>query len=251
MSDSIQFDKIVDKAKSDAAILGLFLVGSRGKGFENEQSDYDIVMIAKDDVVNSLKSEYEDKKAEDIDLSIYSLSDFINYAAWGSSNAWDRYDFANTKILVDKTENLSEIIKEKGIIPSDKLNEFIDWCIDGYVNGVFRSVKSMHKKNTLGVHLEAVNSILDLLTLVYALNGRHRPFLGYVEKELLVRPLEILPWSITEFIQKIKNVLETADLKTQQELLKGIEKLCRENGHGRVFDSWQGKDKWAMEYNPE
>ena len=93
--------------------------------------------------------------------------------------------------------------------------------------------------------------MLDLLTLVFGMNGRHRPFLGYVEKELKMYPLQNLPWQPKEFVEKIKFVLETADLKTQQELLSGIEKMSREMGHGHMFDGWEGKDKWTMEFEPK
>ena len=82
------------------------------------------------------------------------------------------------------------------------------------------------------------------------MNGRHRPFLGYAQKELEKYPLENLPWSSEEFVKKVKTVLETADLETQQELLKGIEKMSREIGHGHMFDGWEGKDRWTMEFKP-
>jgi hypothetical protein len=109
-------------------------------------------------------------------------------------------------------------------------------------------VKCIRNGNKLGAHIEAANSMLDLLTAVFAMNGRHRPFLSYTEKELKTYPLEHLPWPSDEFVTKIQKVLETADLETQQELLKGVEKMAREMGYGAVFDAWEGKDKWAMEY---
>ena len=243
------YDVILKEAQENPDILGLILVGSRGKGFENEYSDYDMVMVAKDEAVGALKEKYDD--AENVDLSVYSLSDFEKHAGWDNPKAWDRYNYAHTKILVDKTEVIPKVIGEKGVIPPEKLKAFIDWWIDGYVNGVFRSVKCIRNGNQFGAHLEAVNSILELLTLIFALNGRHRPFLGYVQKELEAYPLEYLPWSPAEFVLKIKRVLETADLKTQQELLIGIEKMSRDMGHGKMFDGWEGKDKWAMTFNSE
>lgn len=118
------------------------------------------------------------------------------------------------------------------------------------MNGVFRSVKCIRNGNQFGAHLEAVNSILDLLTLIFAMNGRHRPFLGYVQKELEAYPLERLPWSTSEFVEKMSRVLSDADLKTQQELLIGVEKMARDMGHGHMFDGWEGKDKWTMTFKP-
>jgi GrpB-like predicted nucleotidyltransferase (UPF0157 family)/predicted nucleotidyltransferase len=242
------FEEILKEAQEQNDILGLILVGSRGKGFENEYSDYDVVMIVKDEVANVLSEKYKQKSFKDVDLSVQSLSDFKKYADWDSQEIWDRYNYAHCKVLVDKTDSIQKLIEEKGHIPADKLNKFIDYWIDGYVNGVFRSIKCIRNNNFLGAHLEASNSMLDLLTLIFAFNGKHRPFLGYVQKELETYPLQDLPWPPVEFIQKIEQVLANADLKTQQELLVGIEKMSRENGHGHMFDGWEGKDKWAMTF---
>ncbi|HEY1710923.1 MAG TPA: hypothetical protein VGG10_21845 [Rhizomicrobium sp.] len=146
---------------------------------------------------------------------------------------------------------LADLAAEKGRIPPDKLSEAIDTAIDAYVNGVYRAVKCIRNDNVLGAQLEAANSMLDLLTLIFALNGRHRPFLGYFEKELALYPLDDLPWSPAAFIGAIRRVLESADLETQQMLLIGMEAFCRARGHGRIFDSWNGKDRWAMTYRPQ
>lgn len=245
------YEKILQDAYENDDIIGLVLVGSRGKGFENEYSDYDMVMIVKDEAAKEVHDKYEPLALDNVDLNVYSLTDFKKHAGWESPDAWDRYSYAHVKILVDKTDNLPDLIKEKGHIPQEKQKEFIEWWIDGYVNGVFRSVKCIRNGNQFGAHLEAVNSILDLLILVFGMNGRHRPFLSYVEKELNAYPLEHLPWSSNEFVAKIKKVLETADLEAQQELLKGVEKMSREMGYGNMFDGWEGKDKWTMEFQPE
>jgi predicted nucleotidyltransferase len=245
----VGYEDILKEAEEDPNVLGLILVGSRGKSFDNEHSDYDIVMVVKNDEAVVLKKKYDGMALENVDLSVYSLPDFRSYAGWESPESWDRYNYAHVKILVDKSDGeLEKLLQEKGYIPPEKLPKFIDRWIDGYVNGVFRSVKCIRNNNTFGAHLEAVNSMLDLLTLVFAMNGRHRPFLGYVQKELETYPVEHLPWSPSEFVQKIQHVLEAADLKTQQELLKGMEKMGREMGHGHMFDGWEEKDKWTMTF---
>lgn len=246
------YEKALEEAKNNSDIIGFILVGSRGKGFENEHSDYDAVMVVKDEAAKAIHEKYEAQTLDNVDLSVRSFSDFKTFAAWETPESWDRYNYAHVKILVDKTDGeLEKIVQEKGHIPKDRLDKFIDWWIDGYVNGVYRSVKCIRNGNQFGAHIEAANSMLDLLTLVFAMNGRHRPFLGYVEKELKSYPLEHLPWSSDEFIAKMKKVLETADLQTQQELLTGIEKMSREMGHGHMFDGWEGKDKWTMTFKPD
>lgn len=243
------YEGIVEDAQANPAILGLLLSGSRGKGFENAYSDYDLILIAADEAVAALRQKYAD--APDIDLMVCTLAQFRGYAAWDSPHAWDRYTFAHIKVLSDKTGELAGWAAEKGRIPPDRLSGVIDIAIDAYVNGVYRAVKCIRNDNALGARLEAANSMLDLLTLVFALNGRHRPFLGYFEKELALYPLDDLPWSPAAFIGAIKRVLDSADLETQQMLLIGMEAFCRARGHGHVFDSWNGKDRWTMTWRSQ
>jgi hypothetical protein len=243
------YEDILEDARTNPAILGLILSGSRGKGFENAYSDYDLIMIAAGDAVATFRAKYAG--ARDIDLTVCSLAQFRDYAQWGSAEAWDRYTFAHVKVLVDKTGTLAGLAAEKGRIPPDKLAGAIDTAIDAYVNGVYRAVKCIRNGNALGARLEAANAMLDLLTLVFALNGRHRPFLGYLEKELSLYPLDELPWSVDAFAGAIARVLDSADLETQQMLLADTEKFCRARGHGHMFDSWSGKDRWTMTWRPQ
>jgi len=248
-SKSEKFNQLLERVKVDVNIIGFFLIGSRGKSFENEHSDYDPIIIVKDDLVKILKDEFMKQKSEDIDLNVMSLSEFKDYAKWGSTFAWDRYAFLHVKAIVDKTGEVQKLIEEKGLIPESERHNFIADSLDGYINQVFRSIKCIRNNNILGARLEASVSIPCLLDLVFALENRPKPFSGYLEKELKVYPLKKLPWPTDEFLQKILFILSTADIKTQQEFLKKIEILLRAEGFGKVFDEWKGKDKWAMTYN--
>lgn len=248
---SEKFNQLLERAKTDANVIGLFLVGSRGKGFDNEHSDYDIKIITSDEVEETYNKEFSILKSIDLDLSVMSLTNFKDYAEWNTPFAWDRYTFLHVKTLIDKTGEIQRLIDEKGVIPEKERHDFIFEAIDGYLNHVFRSVKCFRNQNIAGARLEASASIPYLLDVVFALHGRPKPFLGYLEKELDSYPLEKLPWKADEFIQKILFIISTADLATQQELLKTVEIWSRQEGFNDVFDPWGGKDKWAMTYRPQ
>ena len=248
---SEKFNQLLERAKTDDNIIGLFLVGSRGKGFDNEHSDYDIKIITNDEVAETYNKEYAILKSADIDLVVMSLSELKSYAEWNSPFAWDRYTFSHVKTLIDKTGEIQKIIDQKGLIPEKERHDFIANSLDGYINQVFRSIKCFRNQNILGARLEASVSIPCLLDLVFALHSRPKPFFGYLEKELNLYPLEKLPWKADEFIQKILLILSSADLSTQQEMLKTIEIWLREEGFNKVFDDWEGKDKWTMNYRPQ
>lgn len=243
-----QFLELLNEVKTNPDIIGVVLGGSRGKGFENVHSDYDVRMIVKDDVAKKYEQKYDQMNFDEIDLVVSSLSEFRNYAAWDSTEAWDRYDFTHVKVHVDKTGEIKKIVKEKGSIPEDKLHDFIVYSLDAYINGVYRSVKCHRNKNVTGARLEASTSIPYLLDLVFALHKRPKPFYGYLDRELTMYPLKKLPWSSTKFSKMILVILATGELKTQQTILKTIEKLFRKAGFNDTFDGWEGKDRWAMNY---
>jgi len=243
-----QFVGLLKEAKINPDIIGLFLGGSRGKDFQNSHSDYDLYMIVKDKVAKIHQRKYGKIRFKEIDLVVMSLSEFRKYALWGSPEAWNRYDFTHVKALVAKISEIQKLINEKGSIPNDQRHDFIARSLDAYINGVFRSVKCFRNQNETGARMEASASIPYLLDLVFALHNRPRPFYGYLERELKKYPLEKLPWSEKKFSKMILNILSTADLKTQQKILKAVEKIFRKEGHGCVFNGWEGKDKWAKNY---
>jgi len=212
-----QFQRLVAAAKADTNIIGFFLAGSRGKGFENKDSDYDPYMIVKDNVAKNYRKKYKNAKLENIHLSVLSFSDFRKYAIWGSPSAGDRYDFTHIKIFVDTHKNrkvfgaaerhktfqvlappktsfscesyfscenkIGRIAAEKGSIPKDKQKSFINSSLDSYVNSLFRSLKCFKNGNMTGARLEAAKSIYPLLDAIFALELRPRPFDGW-DKDL-------------------------------------------------------------------
>ena len=245
-ANSQDFEDLVQEAQKNEDILGLILVGSRGKGFESEGSDYDAHLIVKDDNLGSVKAQYETKKFPNIDLSVSSLTSLKNYALPGTPEDCDQYDFAHVKILVDKIGELENICQAKGYLPKDKQKKIIEGNIDAYINGTYRFAKAYQKKRKLGAHLEATTSVMALLSLVFALHGRHRPFSVYLKDELENYPLEKLPWPNQKFLKLISKILKSTDIKSQQEVFSKMEQLCRTEGYGDIYDAWEGRDDLIM-----
>jgi len=248
-----KFKEIVAECENDLYILGLVLCGSHGKGFTTKYSDYDFTIIVTDDVEIIYRKRFEElSKSDDFDIGVKTLEQFRKYALWDSSESWDRYSFTHVKVTIDKLDGkIQRLIDEKGKIPEEHLKGYIEGYLDGYINGVYRSLKALRDKNTIGYKLEAADSIGYLLNVVFALhNNRLRPYYKYLQLELEKYPLTKLPWSPEEFLKMILEILQTGNYKTQQKIMIGLEKICREEGYGHVFDSWEGDEKWTMTYEP-
>jgi len=248
MSDAaLSFEEVLKTVEHDPNVLGFILLGSRGKGFENMMSDYDVGMVVKDEIAEEYKRKF-DTPFKDMDMPVYGMTEFENYAQWGSpETVGERYDFAHCKILIDRTGEIQKIVEEKGKIPSAIQHDFVYNALDAYVNAVFRSVKAWKNKNPTGAQLEAATSIPFFLEALFGVYSRPRPYNAYLVKELEKYPLENLPWQPAELVQTLIAIIRTADLKTQQRLLKESEQFFREKGFGKMFDAWEGKDKWTME----
>jgi len=222
------FEKLKEEAETDSDILGFFLSGSRGKGFGGESSDYDIVMIVKDDKTQFYEEKFSAVEDKEIDLTVFSYSEFEHHAEWGGDKQWDRYNYAHCRALVDKNGTIQTMIDEKGKVPEDELKHFIEGALDAYINYLFRSLKCHRDGNILGARLEATYSIPFMLDVVFAIHGRRlRPYYKYLEWELKTYQLEKLTMSPNEFMAGLAQILDDADPSIQQRYLEAIEETCK------------------------
>lgn len=244
-----QFSIFLEQAKIDENVLAFWLCGSRGKGIVTDHSDYDCMMIVKDEAVEGYKTKYQGYGLPEIEVvGIFTLDEFKQYAAWDSPMAWDRYNFAHLKPLVDKTGQVQAIFDERATIPADKVEAFVSDKLGGFINQVYRSLKCLRDGNQIAARLESAESIYILLDVVFALHGKVKPYYKYLSWELEGYPLERLPWSPSDFIAKLTTVLDSADITTQQELLVGVEKVARAQGYDEAFDEWGEKLDWMKTY---
>ncbi|MHA2008083.1 MAG: nucleotidyltransferase domain-containing protein [Promethearchaeota archaeon] len=245
------FKKIHEEAKIDPNIIGFFLGGSRGKGFQTKYSDYDLYIIVRDDVVINYKERYPFRKYEGLDLIVFSLSEFMKYARWGSSEAFDRYSFTHVKALLDKNGKIQELLDKMAQVPAKHLKKFIAGSLDAYINFLFRSLKCIRDGDMEAARLEAAFSIPSFLNVIFAIHkGRLRPYYKYLKWELKSFPLTKFPMTAEEIVNNLMRILDSADYKGQQKLLKLTEQILREEGFGYVFDSWGDDFPWMKSYIP-
>jgi predicted nucleotidyltransferase len=243
------FQQLLRDAGADPDVLGLFLGGSRGKGFENELSDYDICVIVEDSAPEQARERYLRRNSEMFDVWLYSFSQFRDQAGAWDAEFWDRYSYARVTALIDKRDGeIQRLIDEKGSVPEERRVSWLRGRLDGYINSLYRSLKCMRKGNTRGARLEANDSIGYLLDVLFGYEGRHRPFYGYLERELRKYPLKSLPISTDDLLAKIGAIDDSADRATQQELLAAVDALLRPAGFGDVFDDWKEKYEWMKTF---
>jgi hypothetical protein len=232
------FAELLETARGDDRVVGLFLGGSRGKGdAATERSDYDVYLITR----HPLPADDGTYRARPglIDLIPFSLEQFRSHAEPGDAMEWNRYTFAHVSVLLDKLDGtISELVSAKGRLPSDVARTQTAEALDGYINDFDRSLKNARDGRPLASQLDAAESIPYLLWMLFALFERVRPFNKFLEWELRTHPLPGGLWSADRLLPRIGQIVATGDIDTQRRLYLDVEPLAIEHGHGGVVDAW-------------
>jgi hypothetical protein len=252
-----RFQRLLREAQDNPQIIGLVLTGSRGKGFGSDASDFDVLLVVQPEAVKAYQTKfYDDRTWEGFDWWVTSLPELEPVAAeWGEPLAWEilcneRYSFADVSVLLDKTGQVQRLVDEKGGIPEERRIPIVFTALGAYTNSLYRSLKCLRNGNGLGARLEAADAIGHALTVIFALEGRHRPYYGYLARELEARPLVTFPLPTDELLAMLAAILERADAGTQQRLLGILDALGRQAGCGDVFDEWEDDYVWMQQYRP-
>ena len=238
------YQQLIVTAREDSGVVGLILGGSRGKGIPTTAaSDYDISIIAQNEVIEGVTIKYKALSSPTgLDISCMSEQGLSMYGVWGSDTMWARYGFAHTKAVIDKTRRLQAWIDEQEFIPEPAKSDAIKQSLDGYLNYTHRSFKSLRDRRTPAAHLASCDAMPLLITFLFAVEGRVRPYNEYIEWELGVHPLENLraiPPAV--FMKKISTVLVSGDEATQKELYALVREVANRNDIGKkVLASWDG-----------
>lgn len=236
-----KYQKLLKECTNDENIIGLFLGGSRGKSedFITQNSDIDVYVILSDSAPEEVKERMKRYLSDWFEIRVMSLTDLVNHATWGSDHEWDRYNFAHNKPVIDKTGELTKIMQEKGTLPEEVKKAVIKDSLDAYINEVYRSAKYFRDGKDTAGYLDAVESLPFLMTALYALEGRLKPYNKYFEWELKNHPLKLLPFDPEEFIADYLDISRTGNFEKQAKIYKVVKKLFTEQGYKNIFDEWK------------
>jgi hypothetical protein len=162
----------------------------------------------------------------------------------------ERYSLADVSVLVDKSRQLRRLLDATGFISAEHRLPVVRTALGAYTNSLYRSLKCLRNKNHLGARLETADAIGHALTAIFALEGRHRPYYGYLARELAAHPLEQFPLPPADLLDLIGTILDSADAAAQQRLLAIVDTLGRQAGCADAFDEWGPDYVWMRQYRP-
>jgi len=244
MSAWPSYEELVALARREDDVLGLVLGGSRGKGpFVHAESDYDAYLIVRDP--EAYRKRFPTRHGDPVQVIVLTLDELEAHAEVGSDTEWNRYTFAHLDPVVDKTGGrLAQIVEEKGRLAPDGARLIAAEALDGYVNMYYRSAKNARLGLALAARLDAAESVPYLLTALFALAERVRPYNKYLEWELERFPLPGEPWAAARLLPALERIVATGDVDEQQRLFRDVERLARERELGDVIDGWEPDVAW-------
>jgi len=214
-------DEVVARATADPNVVGVVLTGSQARGVATVRSDVDVlVVVAELDV--PWRHEVRNAELDRVVCAVQTLAD--------TSTLWQRYAYRGARVLLDRLGGGIAELVERQATPTPE--EAVEWAragLDGYLNQLYRAVKSRRDGFPDAARLDEMESVPWLLSTVFALHGRLRPYNKYLAWELATYPLQPFWTAVLQPDRLLDGALS---------VFPAVARLARERGHGDVLDSW-------------
>lgn len=220
--------KLLDCYQTDESVLGVILVGSTGKGYQDDVSDVDLEVVVTGDKFDELENNGEKLiHTETYDL-IYTTIDRLQQVK-ESEDDEDHWWYRNCPVLLDKTGKLKGILEEIARYDTDsRLDRLKRYYLAFWQEFLF-SIGCLRHKNEWGAKIYAASAIKELIKLLFNLNFRWCPRIQWAFKEIPM--LERRP---INFESKIESILRTPNSDELVNLWEETARLLREENYSWV-----------------
>jgi hypothetical protein len=230
------YEAFIRRAESDPNVLGVLLHGSRGfDAYVTAESDVDVIVV-----VDHEPDMWQTPHGGPLESWPMTLGEFREHAMPGNRDAWNRSAFLGVHVVLDKLDGeIGRIVQHKRYLTDEEAQAIVAASIDDYINALFRSLHNLEAGRELEGRLDAMESIPPLLTTVFALDGRVRPFNKYLKHQVQARPLPI-----DGFISLVERLVGEPTAPVQRAVFRAVERVARAAGHGAEIDSWEPDVVW-------
>ncbi len=243
-----QYAELLDRARADPAVVGVVVFGSRAAGpFAQDISDVDCFVVvdgSADDV-----SGWQTAHGSPVEAWAMTLDQFRAHAEPGSSTAWNRPALIRARVDLDKLDGeIGRIVDRKRRLDADEASTLIDDALDGAINSMYRALRNLESGRSLGGRMDALESLEPMLTAVFALEGRVRPFNKWLVFELAEEPLHTPAFG--NLVERLEAFVAGPSAERVRDAFRMIEGAARGQGHGAIVDSWEPDLAWLRGETP-
>jgi len=252
-----QFQALLAYARQDADVLGLYVFGSRARedDLSDDRSDYDVAVVLedRDGALETFDARWPHVHGAPVEVTRSTLAELRDVRGeYGAPDEWSRYGYTRVDVILDKTGEIEPILRAKRTVPADVRDQLVRDALDGYINSTYRSLRYRMVGAQEGARLDGAESIPHLLTALFAIDGRVRPFNKYLAEELRERPLNEPAWHADRLLPRLLSLLE-GDVEEQQALFRDVDRVARARGFAQVVESWEPDVAWLRgeaDYRP-
>jgi hypothetical protein len=241
-----EYESLVAAAREDPAVVGLILTGSRGRdAFVRPDSDWDVRLVVADDASAGAAALLATPHGSPVEVVVFSLASFTKMGQIGSATEWDRYSYAHCRIVIDKLDGrIAEVAERQATLSREEADPVAADALDGYINGYYRALKNLRAGLVAEAHLDAAESLAPLLTALFAMHGRVRPFNKFLAWELTRFPLPGRMLAAQVLVPRLHSIIRSAEVEDQASLFRDVEEIARAKTLGGVIDAWEPDVAW-------
>lgn len=217
-------------------LVGAMLLGSIAAGMHDTSSDYDIHVIFTDEAIESNPAlrDFTLELDRKCDLWISSLREFKAL----DRGSIDAREYLSTLYVLDEKGILASLVEQLIHYPADEADSVVDARLDGYYDGLFRSLKCFRHGFFFGAFQMAAHSMDFLVETLWAANGCIPPFVNRAPH--LLGTLHALPCPEQELRAMMENIARSADREIQIALFARVSAYMERTGHAHVLEAWEG-----------
>lgn len=227
---------VLERARADPEVMGVVMTGSRGGGaFVTDRSDVDLRLVT----LGSAEA-WSTPHGSPVEIWAMSLEAFRGHGRPGTPIAWDRPSFLHCRVELDRLDGeIARLVAEKARLDAAEAHAIAADALDDYLNALYRSLRNLEGGRALEGRLDGIESLGPLLTTLFALEERVRPYNKWLRVELERRPL-----AFGEVLASVEAIGRDPTPDTQRAMFRRLEAAAREAGHGVVIDGWEPDVAW-------
>jgi predicted nucleotidyltransferase len=239
---------LIAEAEADPDVLGLVLQGSRALGVVTPESDYDVVFVISDEAVarhEAAGSWPERAKALADTIDIEDIwSEPIGSIRLEAQPRWGLSIWLDARVVYDRAGEVTRAVETLRRIPEAQAEKEIAEAYDGYLNGMYRSLKCWRRGDALGGRLEAAETAPALVQVLFALERRWKPFSSRLRHHL--HELDGQGWQPGEVETILLDLCTSGEPERQQQVARRVVGMLAERGFQHIYHSWNGKIDQAL-----
>jgi hypothetical protein len=225
----------VTKLTESPHVQGVLLVGSRSRGFNDAQADYDLEAIVDDefhhrlDARNRIALVWDGKPFESRLIGdVYTEGRSAMEAKAQSLLDVDHWPYESAPIWYDRDGDMPEMVARLAAFPEAHWMPRLNVHHVDFWYHLGRARKIEERESRLNYNLVLTRAVHAYIKLIFVLNRRWPPLLHWAEQSLQQTPLSLRPADDSAILQE---VLTTLKWQLLQPLVEALPALLGEAGN--------------------